>query len=431
MFDANRFAALVVSAAALGGCGGEGSKSTTQHQLAPGDDGGTPEGDGCDAVPLAPPAPGTGIQVSIDMQLDPGQERQVCKLVLAPEKVNMNWSDGLFTKGSHHGEVIGTTYSGALPTQNLRGETVDASQVADCESNNSDWSITGVIAGGRPVGEDARFGAGSFPKGTLPDDVAFKIDAGEVLELNFHMLNTSTKPVHACYKANLNGIPDDQVKSEAGLMFDYDLFITVPANGTSTATMACPVSSDITMSAAVSHMHRRGVDYTSSLFDGDPTAGGKELQKLYEGKDWEEPAIRQFTPALSLKTGQWIEYSCTYQNPEARNVAQGQQTTDEMCMFIAAYWPRTPQMDFCGGASITQIDAAARFIGTGTMNGAQFADCIKNAASLGGGITGGGPASNDARYATQRCVTESCPAVSAHVMDYLQGKIDITTITCN
>jgi len=53
-------------------------------------------------------------------------------------------------------------------------------------------------------------------RATLPDDVALKIAANEVLELNFHMFNTGDQPIHACYKQNLYGIPDAQVKQEAG-----------------------------------------------------------------------------------------------------------------------------------------------------------------------------------------------------------------------
>lgn len=402
----------IVVGLCLAGCSGDPGDPPTSSIA---------EEDGCDAIDLPPPDPSSGMQLSIDMELAPGEERQVCQLLLVDKKINLNYSEGLFTNGSHHALVFKTAYKGALPTQNLRGETVDASQIANCESATSDWSTTGVIAGGHAVGTSDT--SANFPKGTLPDDVAFKIEQGDVIELNFHTNNASTAPVHACYKANLNGIPDEQVRSEAGLMFYYDPFITVPANGSSKATMACPVTEDVTLAGAVSHMHRRGASYTSSLLDGDPISGGKELQRLYETKDWEEPQAKLFQPGLSLKQGQWIQWSCDYVNPEARNVAQGQQTTDEMCMFVGAYWPRSPEMDNCG----TQ-DNLGRFFGTGTMNGAELVDCWLNSPQV---VTGGGPASADARYATQRCVTEACPNASARLNDWAQGKIDMTTVTCN
>ena len=183
-----------------------------------------------------------------------------------------------------------------------------------------------MVAIGRPANSDAN--AAPALKRSLPDDVAFKIVRNEVLLLNFHMINTGTTIVHACYKQNLPSIPEGQVKSEAGLMFFYNQYIAVPAGGTATADLACPVTQDITVSTAVSHMHRRGHTYTSSLYDGDPSQGGSVVRKIYESTDWNEPATEVYSPSLSLKAGEWIRFACGYDNPEQRVVAQGQQTTE-------------------------------------------------------------------------------------------------------
>lgn len=385
--------------------------------------------DGCDAIDLAPPAAGEGIQVAVDLQLMPGQERQVCKLVLAGQNVNLNWSDGVFTKGSHHGTTSKTSYRDALPTQNIRGETVDSSQAADCESVGSDWEVQAVIAGGRGVGESPNTALNG--KGMLPDDVALKIAANEVLELNFHMFNATDKPVHACYKQNLHSIPDAQVKFEAGTMFYYNAFITVPANSKASATMACPITADVTLAGQVSHMHKRGVGYRATLLDGDPLAGGRAMQTLYSGIDWLEPVVLADTPALALSKGQWIKWSCDYENPDNRNVAQGQQTTDEMCMFIGVYWPRSPAMDWCmpeGTTDTTKGYGAARLLATGTKNGSEFLDCWNNSPKM---VGGGGPDTNAERYATQSCFTETCANVSGHVNDFGSGALDPGSVGCD
>jgi hypothetical protein len=413
----------VAVAGCLVGCGGGGSTAAGpaagQGKGIDGSTGTAPAKDGCDGVPLAPPAAGEGVQVSIDVELAAGEERQVCKLVLVDQKVNMNYSEGLFTKGSHHALVWQTAYTDALPTQNNKGATVDAAQVVDCEGPFDDWSVRGVIAGGRAVGVPD---TANFSKGTLPADVAFKIEANSVLALNFHMFNASGAPVHACYKANLNGIPDAQVKSEAGTIFYYNPFVTVPAKGTSSATMACPVSQDVTVAAGVSHMHRRGMGYSATLLDGDPVSGGKEIQALYATTEWEEPVVKAYAPGLSLKQGQWIKWTCDYTNTESREVAQGQQTTDEMCMFIGQYWPRSLPMDSCSGGT------GGRNLGTGTKDGAQTAECWNASTQV---VSGGGPTSAAARYAAQRCITDACPNVSARFYDWRKGTVDLTTIKCN
>ncbi len=382
--------------------------------------------DGCDALDLPPPAPGEGIQVSIDMQLDAGQERQVCKLILASDDVNMNWSEGMFTKGSHHANVLSTSYAnGVLPTTDVAGNTVDASTALDCESLASNYQVSGLLVARV---DDAR---STLAKGTLPDDVALKIAKNDVLELNFHMINTSENPVHACYKENLYSIPTAQVAQRAGVIFWYNNYIAIPAASAASATTSCPVTEDVNLVQQVAHMHARGVDYTASLLDGDPLLGStSEVQQLYHTTNWNEPPAVVDSPPIPMKQGQWVKWSCGYQNTEARDIAQGQQTTDEMCMFIGLYWPESPQMDWCMGDKAAIPYMGEHVLGTGTMNGAEYADCWANSAGL-AGLSGGGPGDAATRYAAQRCVTESCPNVSGQVNDALLGNVDITQVGCN
>ena len=377
--------------------------------------------DGCDSLDLEPPMPGHGVQIVTEMTLEPGTERQTCKLLMTGEDINFNYGDGIFTEGSHHATVWRTSHLDTIPTRNVEGQTLDTSGPVDCLSTG-DFNGTGVVATGRNVNTDPNIYGW---KDALPDDVAFKIRANEVLVMNFHMANLTDHTVHACYKQNLPSLPAEQVKQEAGLMFFYNDFVTVPASSTAKADMACPVTADITVSTAASHMHRRGIGYTATLLDGDPIAGGKEIQQLYQSTEWEEPVARSFKPALQLKTGQWIRWECDFKNTESRDVAQGQQTTDEMCMFVGAYWPRNPGWEQCG------VNGAGRMFGTGTMDGKGFIDCWnKSVQRL--GLYGGGAGDAANRYAAQRCVTESCPAVSALANDYIyRGDQAIVNATCD
>lgn len=369
--------------------------------------------EGCDAIDLEKPEAGKGMQVSIEMTLAPGEERQVCKLVKVDHGFNLNWADGIQTNGSHHGLTARTNYRGAFPTQNIRGEAVDdPTQVATCESLTSDWDTTTILGAGRQAG--ASNALSPSRKGVLPDDVALRIEKGEVLAVNFHMLNPTDRPVHGCYKQNLYGIPDEDVKQEAGYAFYYNAFITVPAGQKASAKMACPVTEDISLASQVSHMHKHGVGYTATLLDGDPLAGGKPIQELYKTTDWEEPVARVDTPALQLKAGQWIQWECEYQNDGDVNIAQGQETTDEMCMFTGKYWPRSDAMDFCmreGGGKWS----AARPLTNGTMNGQQFIDCYVNSPQIYGG---GGPKSAPSRYASQLCMTQLCEKVGGRLNEF-------------
>jgi hypothetical protein len=206
-------------------------------------------------------------------------------------------------------------------------------------------------------------------------------------------------------------------------MFFYNPFIAIPAGGSATADMACPVTQDVTVSTAVSHMHQRGVGYTSELYDGDPSQDGQVIRTLHESTEWEEPLTDQFDPPLTFTAGEWVRFACDYDNTATVDVAQGQETTDEMCMFIGAYWPRNAGWEQCG------FNGAGRNFGSGTMSGAEFADCWDSSPKA---FYGGGSGDAAARYATMRCITESCPAVSARAADYIfRGDQTVRDITCD
>jgi hypothetical protein len=291
--------------------------------------------DGCDSLDLPPPPSGHGVQLVTEMTLDAGQERQTCRLVMTGEDINFNYGNGIFTEGSHHATVWRTSHTDTIPTTNIQGRSLDTTGPVDCLSTG-DFGGTGVVAFGRNVHTTEE---STGLKGSLPDDVAFKIRGNEVLVMNFHMANLSDHTVHACYKQNLPSVPDDQVKQEAGLIFFYNEFITVPAGAKATADMACPVTQEISVATAASHMHRRGNGYTATLLDGDPIAGGKVIQNLYQSTEWEEPVSRVFSPALTLKPGQWIRWACDYDNPESGAVAPGAQNNHPNLIFFGAEMP--------------------------------------------------------------------------------------------
>lgn len=382
-------------------------------------------GTGCDAIDLPPPA--DGMQTQIEMTLSPGQENEICQLVLVTQDINLNSSEGLYTSGSHHALVYQTEYKDVIPTQTVDGQTIDGSKMHHCQTPTALWKSTGVIVGGRGVDGNA---SGAISGVALPSDVAIKIKKGDVLLINLHMINTSDQPIDACYKANLNSIPASQVKHEAGTIFWYNPFITVPANGASTARMACPITQDISLQTAVSHAHKRMDDYSAKLLSGDPEATGTTTVKtLYTNKDWENPITKVFDPPLALTKGQWIDYQCHYTNPENRDVAQGFQTTDEMCMFVGAYWPKNAELEYCG-RSLTAAGEDGRSYGDGTKTGADFLGCFWASKQH---FVGGGPTDSADRYASDSCITQTCPEASGPLRPYMRCLTDNSascTATC-
>jgi hypothetical protein len=341
---------------------------------------------------LAPPAEGTGVQFRMVTSIDPGQETERCQFFVAPEEgMYVNRETVRFTKGSHHVLVYTTPYK-VIPTTTEAGVEVDSSGVMDCPNGASeDWELTGVLGGSQSYDGDSMLNA-------LPEGVAVQIQPGAVLLMNTHYLNASSEMLETDARVNFYTMPKEDVKEEAGLLFYYNPFIHVPANGTSTARMRCPVTKDISIVNVQSHMHKRGVGFVADLTDGD----GKKIEEIYTNTEWEAVPVKKFDPLLQVKAGQALDYRCDYQNTEARDIIQGATTKDEMCMLIGAYYPRDEKLENC-------VDDSGFFggtwIGSGEANGADTMSCL-------------GAATSDASFYS--CIVNSCPSISEEVSDLIR-----------
>lgn len=368
---------------------------------------------GCDAIALTPPE--KGVQLKLPISLAAGEEGEFCQLVRADQALNISSSDGLFTSGSHHGLVHKTSYKGAFPTETVDGKPFDGdpSKPHRCLTPAALWDVRGVIANGRNVVHRDDPSSNALRAGVLPDNVALRVEADDILVLNFHMINTTGGDIDACYKVNLNSIDASQVEQEAGVFFLYNPFITVPASSSASAKMACPVTDNVTLLSAVSHMHSRGVGSHAQLWNKSPAeAGAEPITMLYDLPEWSEPKATEYAPPVSLTTGQWIDWSCDYTNPEDHNVAQGFATTDEMCMFIGLYYPRSIELERCGQVG---FDKGLMF-GNGSKNGLDFLSCF---AALSGKLTLFGALDDPNRYDTLSCFTQTCPKASPPLNPYL------------
>lgn len=351
---------------------------------------------GADPVVLSlePPAPGEGVQIKMTSTLEAGLETERCMFYRVPaEGLYVNRQEIRYTPGSHHVLVFKTPYTD-VPTTTIRGETIDTSAVFDCGANGAtgDWEVQGVAGG-------AQSAAGPPGIEGLPTDTALKIDGGSLLLVNAHYLNASDKALDAEIYINFYTIAPAQVTREAGIFFMYDPFIRVPAQSASVAREACPISKDVTLVNAQSHMHARGVGYVANLLD----ASGAQLQQLYTTTTWQHVVSKRLDPPVQISAGQMIDFRCSYTNNETHVVSQGRTTRDEMCMFIGLYYPRDTKSEIC---SMTD-DWSGRYlgaswIGNGTAGGLATAACLQAATQT-----------TAAMGDFDGCVVNACPAISA------------------
>ena len=321
---------------------------------------------------LDPPAAGRGVQLRMTTVIDPGVEVEQCQFFRAPsEGLNIQRDEVRFTAGSHHVLVYLTPYA-ELPTKDELGAAIDPSRPFDCSDGpTARWRVSTLIGGSQNATGDSIV--------EFPEDVAMKVPAGAVLLVNAHYINSSPSPIEPEVRVNLHSIPDAQMRAEGGLLFWYDPFIRVGAHAASRAAMSCPLASDIELSNAQSHMHRRGIGYTA-----DHVAPDGSRAQIYQNTSWADVPVQRWQDPLAIPAGSRIEYACSYQNDEDRIVWQGPRTSDEMCMFIASYWPADPQTSLCASDPDDPLgtqDLAADWIGDGDAGCAQTLGCVQTASS--------------------------------------------------
>ena len=358
---------------------------------------------------LAPPAVSEGVQYKMVATLSPGQEIEKCKFfTVGPEGIGITRERTRYTSGSHHVLLFTTSYSsapaadaqGLLTDKNGEKHPVDATGVFDCaEGAFASWNAISVIAGAQS--------ANAPDLVDLPAGVGVKVAPGTVLIMNTHYINASPQPLTTDARINLYTVPIAQIQQEAGVLFFYNPFIKVAPMSTASARMSCPITKDVTLLNAQSHMHRRGVNYVANWNDGT----GQKMEELYTNTEWEGVPVKSWKGGKLLTKGTAIDYRCDYMNPENRTVLQGPTTKDEMCMFVGIYYPRDLGLEYCSldssspQTALATADLAATYIGSGTKTCLETIQCMAKAE----------PLEKDKGMDYFGCVVNSCPGAAKEV----------------
>jgi hypothetical protein len=365
-----------------------------------GDDGGDDGGGGPDASPgdiLPPPPTGKGFQIGLDVDLEPGGEIEYCRYFALPGEgeLDVQSFEHAYSRGSHHLLVYQTRFAAS--------EIDD--EVFPCAGASFDsLGVTGVAY------------AAQVDRGALsyPDGVALKMRAGDVVLLQTHYLNASDDPLEAKVRLNFR-LADAPAAVEAGTLFFYDWAIVVPPNQQTTARMSCAIPEDANILFGMSHMHRRGVGYRSWLAGADLA----EPEELVSTTRWENVEPTLFDPVKQFRAGQRVDFECDYTGESSRTIIEGPSAVDnEMCMFIAAYYPRMDRAaEVCRGpGSGPVLDGGATCAATlacvqGTDDPIAAEACILDTCS----------ASADPTRGLMSCLFNECQAVCAGGGDECQA----------
>lgn len=272
-------------------------------------------------VPLEPPPPELGFQLSMEAVAPAGTEVWLCSVYDLPttDLAAVNWVEYQQTPGTHH------------MTLSTLGLTVDDSIQPgqyECSDLYGDSSLM--------QNQIMFFGAQGTPQDTmhLPDGTAANFPAGLRVIHEVHYVNVTAEDVQLYSRVNAWTIPQTAVEEQIWGGQVRDETIELPAGETTTEWTRCVMNRDIEVLFLASHTHALGIEFTIAPFDGVTTG-----DVFYSNDDWHDPKIIQYDPPLVIPEGTGFEYACTWRNNTDAHVSYGLQSTDEMCNLAIVHTP--------------------------------------------------------------------------------------------
>jgi hypothetical protein len=319
--------------AGAGSTGGVGVAGGLAVGGASGASGGTP---GTTLKPSGLP----DVQFGFDVKVAAGAELLECEYLAMPSDrgvIAVNSAESHYTPGSHHLLAYRTDLT-ALPTDH----------VGTWDCTNGGWF---------------QHDRGSYYEAQQPDShrelppgIAHEFQPGEVILLQSHYVNATAADINAHVVLTMHTMDLKNVSAEAGTIIFSNVNIMVPAHAKARSTMTCTLPQDFHPAALWSHMHHWARNFIATTNDAAATTalGGV----LYAEQDWSEPKPRIYgiAPAITIKSGSTITFSCDFDNDTDKALTFGDSArSNEMCILHGMYWPRMPaNAEQCYGGMTTR-----------------------------------------------------------------------------
>jgi hypothetical protein len=174
---------------------------------------------------------------------------------------------------------------------------------------------------------------------TLPDGVAYTLDANQMIRIELHYINASSQDV--MLTASTTMIATANAANEANFLLIGDPDITLPPGQDVTLGPVFypldPMLADAQFFAITGHEHHLGTDVTVATVTNATDSGNP----VYDVPNWtwSEPATVVQNPPFSIAPGGGFRFSCSWHNSTNATVKFGESATNEMCFFWAYYYP--------------------------------------------------------------------------------------------
>ena len=229
--------------------------------------------------------------------------------------------------GSHHMIVYKSNATSESPTPQ------------DCQG------FSGLLSGEHPIfiAQQAKAQL-DFPTDENGVPVALEIAPNQMVRLELHFINTTAQSLDVAAKLFVDTVPLTTAVVKSDLAFWGTQMIKVPANGVGDTGVKFQRALASTKTFALTtHQHHLGTEM--KVWYG-ASAADPNQKMVADGKNWSDPPLELFTPALDFPdngngkvSSMGLAYQCQWKNTTATDVSFGEGFNDEMCFLWQYYYP--------------------------------------------------------------------------------------------
>jgi hypothetical protein len=254
--------------------------------------------------------------------VDPGREAHVCTTTSLPNDRDV-WVTRLSATiggGSHHLIADRARFDAVsdVPTPCLPLSGTDATRLLIAQQPQTEFE--------------------------LPEGVAYRLSPFQLLTLELHYANTSSKSMTIEGEVVLHVMPAGWApEAEAAMEFTGTvggIYLEPHSPGSAshfTGALGEPGDPSHVF-ALTSHTHARGVRATIERAKKGATGG----ELLHESLDWAEPPLTRLDPPLAFDGEDGLLLTCEYQNDTDGTIVFGTNVDSEMCFMWTYYYPARP-----------------------------------------------------------------------------------------
>jgi hypothetical protein len=176
---------------------------------------------------------------------------------------------------------------------------------------------------------------------TLPQGVAFEMDANQMIRMELHYINASDQPKEIMVTSTFTPIADADFEHSADLLFIGNPDISIAPNSAATlgpSFFPLPWGLDEAYFFGITgHEHQWGTDVRVETVANE-TGPGTSMYAL-DSFNWNEPETVYHDPPFQVPAEGGFRFTCDWENRSNRWVGFGEGVNDEMCFFWTYYYP--------------------------------------------------------------------------------------------